>query len=139
MTYGKRLNQAMEARGVARRELATAIGCTPQILGIVINSSEEKDRKLNTENHAAAVMRLSVSSDWLLHGRGTMEPTEPQATSKEATPGAMEIAILYDLIPVGDRIKRAQAWNAATRAILDVLQSEPASAQPNPHQKKQRV
>lgn len=40
------------------------------------------------------------------------------------TPGAMELAALYDLIPVSDRVARATAYNIATTAILQVLQGQ---------------
>lgn len=40
----------------------------------------------------------------------------------KATQAAMQIAALYDLIPEGDLIKRAQAYSGATAVILAVLE-----------------
>ena len=50
---------------------------------------------------------------------------DPPAKSKaEASATAMEIALLYDLIPVSDRVRRVKAYNAATAAILEVLEAK---------------
>lgn len=43
------------------------------------------------------------------------------------SPAAEELAELLDLIPVHDKLKRAQAQSAAQNAILAVLQSVPAT------------
>ena len=53
---------------------------------------------------------------------------DPPAThAGEASATGMEIALLYDLIPVTDRIRRTRAYNAATAAILAVLEEQPAT------------
>ena len=38
------------------------------------------------------------------------------------TPSATELALLFDMIPAGDLLRRVAAYNAASKAILDVLQ-----------------
>jgi transcriptional regulator with XRE-family HTH domain len=72
MTYGKRLAQAIDAKKTTRRKLADYIGCSPQILGMVISGAGKTERKLSTDNHAKAVDFLRVSDKWLLHGDGEM-------------------------------------------------------------------
>jgi hypothetical protein len=67
---------------------------------------------------------LKVNPQWLLDGTGPMEVQRNAPSS--LTPAAIEIAALFDMIPVTDKIKRAQAFNAATMAILQVLQSSSA-------------
>lgn len=54
-----------------------------------------------------------------------VDPPAKQAGEASAT--AMEIALLYDLIPASDRVRRTRAYNAATKAILDVLEERPAT------------
>lgn len=48
----------------------------------------------------------------------------PAKSTGEASATAMEIAMLYDLIPVSDRVRRVKAYNAATAAILAVLEAK---------------
>jgi len=55
-----------------------------------------------------------------------IDPPAPMAGEASAT--AMEIALLYDLIPVTDRIRRTKAYNAATSAILAVLEEQPPTS-----------
>ena len=52
-----------------------------------------------------------------------MEPRTTVNAPTELTPSAVEIAVLFDMIPLSDKIKRAQAFNAASMAIMQVLQS----------------
>jgi hypothetical protein len=49
-------------------------------------------------------------------------PPEPTKTAAGLTTAATELALLYDLIPEADRVRRASAYSEASRAILDVLQ-----------------
>lgn len=52
----------------------------------------------------------------------------PASVAGEASATAMEIALLYDLIPVSDRIRRTKAYNSATSAILAVLEEQPPTS-----------
>jgi hypothetical protein len=88
---------------------------------MILNNSKGVDQKLSTESHAAVADYLKVSPEWLLKGTGQMAVQRSAPSS--LTPAAIEIAALFDMIPVTDKIKRAQAFNAATMAILQVLQS----------------
>lgn len=128
MLYGERLKMAMERRStmlgqeVARKDVAAVAECTVQNIGMILNNSKGVDQTLTAKSHAAVADFLKVNPEWLLTGTGPMEVQRPSAPS-ELSPAAIEIAVLFDLIPVADKIKRAQAFNAATTAILQVLQS----------------
>ena len=58
---------------------------------------------------------------------------------KDATPSAVVIARLYDMIPTDDQIRRAKAFNAATDAIIAVIESLGSSAPALQGLKKQAV
>ena len=138
--FGKRLLKARKMVGLSQGKVAKAVGMTQPSY-----SHLESDGQSSAYTPAIArICRVSV--DWLAYGSGEMMLGLPASTdalhlsipaSEEPTPGAVELACLYDLIPVSDRIARARAYNAASQAILDVLQDvaqKPASA---PGQKKQ--
>ncbi len=72
MTYGKRLNEALIHAKKTRRQLAAHLGCSPQIIGMVITGAGRIERKLSTDNHAGAASFLGISADWLLTGNGEM-------------------------------------------------------------------
>ena len=138
MTYGERLQAAITAREavigrtITRLELAGIAKCSRQNIGMILKNSKGEDQKLSTESHAAICAYLKVSSDWLLSEVGKMEPRSATNAPSELSPAAKEMAVLFDMIPVTDRIRRAQAFNAATMAIMQVLQSVPATNQPLP-------
>ncbi len=73
--------------------------------------------------------RLSVEVE--AHAPRIQEP-------EQLSPSAVEIGLLYDMIPAADRIRRAQAYNAATAAIVAVLERHSTVA-PAADQKKQPV
>jgi hypothetical protein len=127
MLYGERLKMAMDRRSemlgqeVTRKDIATVAECSVQNIGMILNNSKGVDQTLTAKRHAAVADYLKVNPQWLLDGTGPME-VQRNAPST-LTPAAIEIAALFDMIPVTDKIKRAQAFNAATMAILQVLQS----------------
>lgn len=145
MSYGARLQLAMESLGrlrgwkVERLELANIAGCTRQNIGMIITGAKGEDQKLSSEKHARAAAFLRVNPDWLLTGEGPMYSEVEKKKPEELSPTAQEIAELYDMIPASDKIKRAQAYNAATAAILDVLQRDSSSALPALGYQKQSV
>jgi hypothetical protein len=53
----------------------------------------------------------------------TESPPEHSKTAAGLTTAATELALLYDLIPEADRVRRASAYSGASRAILDALQT----------------
>ena len=129
MSYGERLKQAMDWRGdalgrkIERKEVAAAADCTVQNIGMILNNAKNTDQKLSTEANANVAILLKVDATWLSTGRGEVFTASFKNAPSELTASAIEIAALFDMIPSGDKIKRAKAFNAATEAILKVLQS----------------
>lgn len=123
----------MDAKGVGRNELATAIGISYQGVRKVFDS----DGAFGSSNNLKAAAYFGVNPLWLADGVGekypknytlAAEPGEYQRMANEpASPTAMEIALLFDMIPAADRVRRTQAYNAATSAILSILQQQPAT------------
>ena len=79
MTYGQRLQKAMNERGaslkrkISRMELSKVAECSPQNIGMIITNAKGLDQKLNTESHAKVCTFLKVNSTWLLSGSGPMK------------------------------------------------------------------
>ncbi|MEY3381458.1 MAG: helix-turn-helix domain-containing protein [Hylemonella sp.] len=128
MSYGARLQTAMDAAGKSRSDLAAELGCTRQAVGLVLNNGT--GRTLSTEFHAKAARFLGVDPYWLATGEGEMSVTSSLTSS------ALDIATLYDLIPVKDRVRRARAYNQAASAILNVLNEQPEAAATPPKKKE---
>ena len=132
MKYGERLQLAIDKRGevigreVTRAEVARVADCSPQNIGMILNDAKGKDQKLKTKAHAAVAEFLRVNSQWLLNEAGPMEVTSTVIAPTTLSASAIEIAVLYDMIPFADKIRRAKAFNAATDAIISVLQSADA-------------
>lgn len=126
--YGQRLQMAMDHLGdtrgwpVTRKDVAQAAGTTVQNVGMVINNALGRDQRFHTRSHAAVAAYLRVRSEWLLDGMGPMEPEVEGELPSKLTPAAVDLAVLYDMIPSGDTIRRAQAFNAASMAIMQLLQ-----------------
>ncbi len=133
MTYRTRLKELMDAKGVGRNELALAIGISYQGVRKVFDS----DGAFGSANNLKAAAYFGVNPQWLADGTGdrlpknytiTAEPGEYKRLANEpASPTAMEIALLFDMIPSSDRVRRTLAYNAATSAILSILQQKPAT------------
>lgn len=134
MTYGDRLQQALDHAMQTRRSLADAINVTPQAIGMVLTRAGNKERHLSMESHANAAKFLGVNAGWLAAGDGEMalsanqskdgDPTDSQRLNA-LTPTAIELASLYDMLK--DRIDRAMAYNEATAAILKYLKEKNAT------------
>lgn len=129
-TIAQRLTHARELRGWNKSKLALASGLTPAAIGNI----EAGTRQAKASLHQIA-KALSVSYEWLANGEGPMElpkhyelAGDTGSYSLDVTPPARELAKLYDLIPETDLVKRARAYNAASQAILDVLQERQSSA-----------
>ena len=72
MRYGQRLKIAIERREdelrrkISRLELAEAVGCSRQNIGMILTNAKGEDQKLSTESHAKAAAYLRVNPDWLM-------------------------------------------------------------------------
>ena len=128
MLYGERLQIAIEKRSkelgreIARKEVADVADRSVQNIGMILNNAKGQDQVLGALAHARVSRLLRVNPDWLLEEIGEIEPTAG-ATHSNWSSAAQDIADLFDSIPASDKIKRIQAFNAATTAILEVLQS----------------
>ena len=142
MLYGERLKLAMEHRGaqlgreIERLELSKVAGCSPQNVGMILRNSQKRDQKFSTKSHAAVAAYLKVNPDWLLNETGEMALKPPSNAPAELTPGAIELALLYDMIRVEDRVTRIKAFNAATSAIVALLPPDLATDLPLPGSEK---
>jgi transcriptional regulator with XRE-family HTH domain len=123
MSYGQRLSEAMKNAGVTRKVLAQTLGVTVHAIGMVITGAGGRERWLARENHLKAAAFLQVDPNWLMTGGNTAlhTPVAMQTNSPELSPTAMELAWLFDQIPVADRLRRVVAYNGATQQILSVL------------------
>lgn len=126
MTYGTRLQTAIDHRSeetgrkVTRKEVAGVAGCSPQNIGMIINSVKGAGQHLSPVSHSAVARYLCVNPDWLLTGQGSLAPFEKQA-AHGLSDSAKDIGALFDMIPEGDLVARLTALSAATTAIMQVL------------------
>jgi len=143
MTYGKRLEAALTHAGKSRKALADLLDCTPQAIGIVINWTGEKDRKLGTEAHAEAAKFLKVDSYWLATGKGEMvisrycKQNQPVAPVEPAQTATNNVALSNESVMLGtmlDTIKepmrRIEVMSACVNLI--VLASPPPEPKSEP-------
>lgn len=134
MLYGERLSLAMRKRGevlgreIERKEIAKVAGTSVQNIGMILTNAKGRDQKLRTEAHDAVAAFLKVNSKWLLKELGPMELDASVQAPSELTPAAIELAVLFDMLPQSDKLSRAKAFNAASTAIMQVLQD--ANAKP---------
>lgn len=137
--YGERLKIAMDRRSertgqeVTRKDVATAAGCSVQNIGMILTNAKGVDQKLGAQAHTAVSALLKVSPHWLSTGEGPIDPPSSFSAPSELTPAAIELAALYDMIPASDKVARAQAFNLATTAIMQVLQSVRATLPKDQH------
>lgn len=142
MRYGERLKIAMEwresqlQRKIGRLELANAVGVTRHNIGLILNGSQGDDQKLKSDSHAKAAAFLKVNPDWLLNEVGKMEQVQAANAPKELSAAAIELAVLLDMIPQDDKIRRARAFNSASTAILKELRYVIAIDPSVPHSEK---
>ena len=92
-------------------------------------SKIESGRIQKTTEMIGLARALRCNAIWLAHGQGDMLPSaNTPAAQPMQTPGAIELAELYDMIPVSQRIKRAQAFAAAAAAIVAVIEGNASVA-----------
>lgn len=124
MNYGERLQDALHRAGRTRKQLAAALGVSPQAIGMVINGSWGRERKLSAVNNEKAAAYLGISRLWLLTGEN--EPN--QQPQKIAGVG---LDALIDLLPKNDYLLRAQVFAQASQLIITaVVDSRKTQAQP---------
>lgn len=126
MTYGKRLDKALDSADKTRKELAAVLGCTPQAIGMVITGGKKAERFLSVENHAEAARFLRVDNYWLATGKGTMKASanEQQKALSLLSDDAVEIATYFDKLR--DSGDRTEAYVAAMACIIKVIAAREA-------------
>lgn len=135
MELKDRILEAMLSAGLKKLQFANAVGVSSGCVTQWLNGST-KTLKFKSAMRMQQV--TGYSADWLAEEKGEkMAGFLPAQDFAGLTPGAIEIAALYDIIPVSNRIKRVQAYNAATAAILAVIEPGNTSEQLARDQKKQ--
>lgn len=142
--YKDRLKPLMDAKKLDITQLARELGISYQAVRKVF----KEGGAFGPTNNRKAAKFFGVDPTWLEGGDAlvslvqavkeqsamTDKPAfKPQTDSPALDPGSasasgMEIALLYDLIPIADRVRRVKAYNAATKAILAVLEEQPPIA-----------
>lgn len=142
MALKERIQELLDA-GFTRAQLAGAAKLTP---AAVTHWMSGGTAELKGPTAAALQALTGYSAAWIATGAlpKKLEPKhytleaqggqfEVAKTQQEpATPVAMEIALLFDEIPVQDRIRRTQAYNAATQAILGILEGSSTKSHAKP-------
>lgn len=133
MTYGQRLQQAMDMAKKTRKQLAAELGCSVQALGMVITGAGKAERSLTARSNALAARYLKVDGYWLATGEGESTPGNKKALAG-LSDDALEIAIHFDMLI--DKSDRTRAYVAAMAEVIKVLAAreakhgEPASNAP---------
>ena len=129
-TLSTRMKHARSLKKWNQRQLAVACGLTPSAIGNI--EAGKREAKGSIPQIAEA---LGVNYKWLAYGTGEMFSTKTpplvaisaNAANQNSPSGlsvhARELAEMFDLIPVGDRIKRAQVYGAAMAIIVAALES----------------
>jgi transcriptional regulator with XRE-family HTH domain len=124
MNYGDRLQDALNRAGRTRKQLAAAVGVSPQAVGMVINGVGGAERKLSAVNNEKAAAYLGISRLWLLTGEN--EPDQqPQKIA------GIGLDALLELLPKNDYLLRAQVFAQASQLIITaVVDSRKTQVQP---------
>ena len=128
-TLASRAKARRKELSLTQAEVARVSGLKQSDVSKIENGSIQK-----TTEMIGLARALRCSPQWLANGQGDMLALPSTPTEAGPTPSAMELAMLYDMIPVSQRIKRAQAFTAAAAAIVAVLEWR-ASAKPAQDQK----
>lgn len=143
MLYGERLQLAIEHRSnaigriISRVELAEVVGCSRQNIGMILTNAKGVDQKLSTASHDKACAYLRVNSDWLLHEAGEMTAPKPKNAPAHLSSGALDLAILYDMIPEKETFARDLALNQASEVIEKIVAAVQATHRAGPRLRKQ--
>ena len=110
MSYQERLMLAMSESEHYKTatDLAKAIGCSPQAVGLVLSGSS---KSFGASNHSKASVVLGVAPTWLANGEGPMR----NAPSASAGVGAAQLDPVLDDLGVLEP-EDADVWRAQIRA-----------------------
>jgi len=122
VSYKARLKELMNVKQIGRSELAAAIGISYQGVRKVFDS----DGAFGSENNLKAADYFGVNPKWLATGEGDKlaSPAAPAIPYTGPTNLGRELALVFDMIPEADTLKRSKAYALAINAIAGVLEGD---------------
>lgn len=134
-TVASRLKAARLHKKWTQAQLAVCAGVSTGTVGNVEAGIRQAPGSLPLLAQA-----MGISHAWLAYGQGEMVAAAAATldNGKALTAVALDLAHLFDLLPEHERVLRAQAYSAASAAILAVVES-PKNAPQEPDRKKLRL
>ena len=132
-TVAERLQHARDLKGWSQAQLAAASGLSQSTIGNIEAGTRKAKGSLPEIAKA-----LGISHDWLANGIGDMkgEAAPPSIPYSEPSNLGRELALVFDMIPETDTLKRSKAYSLAVGAIAAVLQGEDITQVITPNPKK---
>lgn len=126
MELKDRIREAMTGAGLKPLQLANACGVSSGAVTHWLNGAT-KALKAETANKMQQVTGYSAA--WIVTGLGDKFASASTQVIEYSGPTALarELALVFDMIPESQHLKRARAYSLATAAIVQVLQGESAS------------
>ena len=118
-TVAERLKHAREAKGWSQARLASAAELSQSAVGNIEAGVRQAKGSLPVLAKA-----LSVSYEWLANGVGDMQAAATPIPYNGPSSLSRELALVFDMIPESEPLKRAKAYALATSAIVAVLQGD---------------
>jgi transcriptional regulator with XRE-family HTH domain len=137
-TLSERLHHALSTRGKSPAELARAVKKTESAVSQWLSG---ETKSLRSESLISTCNFLRCQPAWLSSGElptgldATNETNEPSETSDIEPPtksnpsytfAALELAAIFDMIPVSDLLLRAEAFSLASTALAEVVRRSQA-------------
>jgi transcriptional regulator with XRE-family HTH domain len=142
--YGSRLKQARKHASLTQIELSKKTGVPQSTI-----STAEREGYVSGETPVYA-RACGVNGLWLGTGEGDMLAgaadagpgqinSAPPVSKPLITASAIELAAIYDMIPIEHRLLRAEVFSLATTAIAEVLRRSQAIRRDPPESEKPDV
>lgn len=130
-TVAERLQHARDLKGWSQAQLAAASGLSQSTIGNIEAGTRKAKGSLPEIAKA-----LGVNHDWLANDIGDMKGVAPSIPYSEPSHLGRELALVFDMIPESDTLKRSKAYSLAVGAIAAVLQGEEIALTITPRLKK---
>ena len=131
-----RIREAMESAGLKPLQFANAVGVSSGAVTHWLNGATQS-LKADTANRIQQV--TGYNANWIITGMGEKRAS-PQAAAPVAYSGpsnmARELALVFDMIPESEILKRSRAFSIATDAIAAILQDVSVTLVQEQHPKK---
>jgi transcriptional regulator with XRE-family HTH domain len=114
--FGLRIYEAMQHADMNQSELSKKIGLSQGGISALIKTGQ------GSSYTPAIAQALGVNVNWLAYGNGAMLDAAPKSTIAGVSDQALQLAALFDLIPIRETLQRQKAYAAAVQSILSVLQ-----------------